>query len=120
MSIKPQFVEAILSRTKRYEFRRKIFARPVKTVLIYATAPICRVVAEFDIDFVLNKPITDLWEGTKEHAGIDKGFFLRYFKGQQHGYAIKIGEIRPIQSPYCPIERHGIRPPQSFAYLTDD
>ena len=50
LSIKPQYVESILSGKKSYEFRRMIFAAQIDTVVIYATKPIGRVVGEFGIE----------------------------------------------------------------------
>ncbi|OTQ00605.1 hypothetical protein B5S43_08290, partial [Gilliamella apicola] len=55
LSIKPEFVEKILSGEKKYEFRKKLFKRQsVKTIVIYATMPIGKVVGEFDIDHVIS------------------------------------------------------------------
>lgn len=39
LSIKPEFVKKIISGEKKYEFRRKIFKRDVKIVIIYASYP---------------------------------------------------------------------------------
>src|SRR2546427_5834830 len=37
LSIKPEFVAAILRGEKRYEFRRRIFRRSIGVVVVYAT-----------------------------------------------------------------------------------
>ena len=51
LSIKPEFVEKIFAGTKKYEFRKSLFKKSgVKYVVIYASAPIKRVVGEFEID----------------------------------------------------------------------
>ena len=39
MSIKPKYVEKIISKEKTYELRRNIFKREVSNVLIYSTSP---------------------------------------------------------------------------------
>ena len=47
LSVKPEYAEKILSGEKIYEFRRRIFKRKdVDILVIYATRPQCRVVAE--------------------------------------------------------------------------
>lgn len=46
---------AILAGEKKYEFRRVIFSRRVNIVVIYATAPIRRVVGEFDVLAVISE-----------------------------------------------------------------
>ena len=51
LSVKPQFAEAILAGVKTFEFRRALFRRPdIKTVVLYASSPTCKVVGEFTID----------------------------------------------------------------------
>ena len=51
LSIKPEFAEKILDGTKKFEFRRRVHTRPeVKSVIIYATMPVGRVIGEFSIE----------------------------------------------------------------------
>jgi predicted transcriptional regulator len=102
---------------KKFEFRRSIFARPVDIVLVYATVPIRQVVAEFDVCSVISETLPLLWKQTHQFAGIDEEFFWKYFEGRDCGHAIEIGDVRPYKIPFCPIEKLGVRPPQSFVYL---
>lgn len=117
LSIRPPFAEAILRGAKRYEFRRTIFSRRVDVVLMYVTAPVQKVVAEFDVVSVISEPLPRLWSRTRKYAGINEALFYRYFSGLQRGHAIAIGEVRLYISPFCPVEQLGLRPPQSFVYL---
>lgn len=117
LSIRPDFVEAIIRGEKKFEFRRSIFARPVDIVLVYATVPVRRVVAEFDVCSVISESLPLLWKRTHHSAGIDSEFFWKYFEGKDYGYAIEIGEVRTYKTPFCPIEELGVYPPQSFVYL---
>lgn len=117
LSIRPEFVASILAGEKRYEFRRSIFARPVDVVVVYVTMPVHKVVAEFDVRSVITEPVQALWRETRQFAGIDEQRFFNYFDGKEYGHAIEIGEVRPYKKPFCPIEKLGIRPPQSFTYL---
>lgn len=117
LSIKPKYAAAILSGEKKYEFRRTIFSRHVDVVLIYVTAPVRRVVAEFDILSVFRESLKTLWQNTRKHAGMDEDSFFSYFDGLQTGYAIEIGEVREYEEPFCPIRKLSIKPPQSFVYL---
>lgn len=86
-------------------------------MVVYATAPVQRVVGEFDVRSIVGKSLHSLWEQTKWFAGIEEDFFFSYFEGREHGYAIEVGEVRSYERPFCPVERFGIRPPQSFVYL---
>jgi predicted transcriptional regulator len=117
LSIRPDFVEAIIRGEKKFEFRRSIFARPVDVVIVYATVPVQRVVAEFDVCSIISEKLPTLWKRTHKSAGIGREFFLKYFEGKDYGHAIEIGKVRLYKMPFCPIEKFGIRPPQSFVYL---
>lgn len=118
LSIKPRYVAAIFAGEKKYEFRRAIFARHVDIIVVYASAPVRRVVGEFDVNAVISAPLRSLWEMTRQYAGVDEGAFYGYFRGRQTGYAIQIGEVRQYAEPFCPIKRFGVKPPQSFLYLS--
>lgn len=117
LSIRPDFVEAIIRGEKKFEFRRCIFARPVDVVVVYATVPVRRVVAEFDVRSIMSETLPILWKRTHQSSGIDRKFFWKYFKGKDYGHAIEIGEVRTYKTPFCPIEELGVYPPQSFVYL---
>ena len=117
LSIKPCFAYAILRGEKKYEFRRSIFTRRVDVILLYACAPVGQVLAEFDVRSIISDPVQSLWNRTKSFAGIGEEYFFKYFHGKKYGHAIEIGEVRPFETPFCPIRTLGIRPPQSFVYL---
>lgn len=118
LSIKPEFAEMILHGKKKYEFRRTIFKSPsIKTVVLYASSPVCRIIGEFEIDRILELDIDSLWEKTSRYAGIDKPFYDRYFDGKETGYAIKVKSAKRYQR-YRKLEDYDLkRPPQSFAYI---
>ena len=40
LSIKPEFANKIFEGTKRFEFRKSIFKKEVKTVVVYASSPL--------------------------------------------------------------------------------
>lgn len=117
LSIKPEYASAIFSGKKQYEFRKIRFSKEVHIVVVYVTAPVSRVVAEFDIEEIISKPPRELWQNTWKYAGIDEEYFFQYFDGKEIGYALKIGNVRRYESPFHPVDQLGIRPPQSFVYL---
>jgi len=117
LSIRPRFVASILRGEKRYEFRRSVFSREVDVVVIYATAPIQRVVAEFDVVSVMTAPLAVIWSRTRKYAGVDKATFYAYFNGLDHANAIAIGEVRVYDPPFSLSDKLDVRPPQSFVYL---
>lgn len=119
LSIKPEFVEKILSGEKKYEFRKKLFKRQsVKTIVIYATMPIGKVVGEFDIDHVISDEPNLVWEKTKKYAGVSKSFYDEYFKEKSLAFAIAVGKVTLYDEPKS-LNYFGknIVAPQSYRYL---
>lgn len=119
LSIKPEYVEKILDGTKRFEFRKGIFKNPdVKSVVIYSTMPVGMIVAEFDIDDVIEDNPCKVWEKTCNYAGVSKQFFDSYFHSREKAFAIKIGNLKIYDKP-----RHlsslgsNVTAPQSYRYL---
>ncbi|MCW3789370.1 ASCH domain-containing protein [Plebeiibacterium sediminum] len=121
LSIKPEFVERIFNGTKKFEFRRLIFKNSsVNKVVIYASAPISKVVGEFEIKSVHKKKLNELWAETSEFSGISKDYFFNYFKGKTEGYALEIKKVTRYNKQLCIKEEFGIVPPQSFTYLREE
>lgn len=118
LSIKPEFVDKIFSGDKKYEYRKTIFKRTdINKVVVYATAPVSRIVGEFEIESILFDDVDSLWEETKAHSGIDEQFFYKYFTKKEKGYAIKIKSYEKYQSVRNLGDVYYSVPPQSFAYL---
>lgn len=122
LSIKPDFVKEICSGKKRYEFRKSLYKRrDVKTIIVYCSSPVCRLVGEIDVDKVLCDTPEHIWNLTEKEAGISKSFYSRYFEGKSLAYAIKIKRYRPYDKPVKLKDRYpGVTPPQSFCYVEGD
>lgn len=118
LSIKPEYAEKILQGEKKYEFRRTIFKNPlVKTVVIYASSPIRKVVGEFEIDYILSLDISSLWKKTMHYSGINEDFFAQYFQGKKVGHAIKVKKVKRYRKS-LELDDYDIKyPPQSYLYL---
>ena len=118
LSVKPEFVEKIFAGTKKYEFRKSLFKRRgVKYVVIYASAPIKRVVGEFEIDDILSDGVDVVWDKTKKHSGITKAFYKSYFQNRKIANAIKIGHIRKYEKARQLSDYNIQQAPQSFCYI---
>ena len=118
LSIKPEYALKIFEGSKRYEFRRVIFRRePVKRVVVYASAPVGKVIGEFEIAEILHDDIEYLWTKTEKHAGISRERFLEYFADRDKGYAIQVKNSVMYEEP-VPLATFMVSsPPQSFLYL---
>lgn len=117
MSIKPQYVTEILCGRKLYEFRKSRCKHPVTSVLIYATAPIQKVVAEVEITDIWEDSPSVLWSKTFHAAGISKEKFDRYFENRSYAVAYCLG-AKTIFNPTLNISDLGLtHPPQSYCYI---
>lgn len=118
LSIKPDYVEKIFTDQKLYEYRKVIFKKEVKKVIVYSTMPVGLIVGEFDIDYILVDYPNELWRKTKTVSGVEESFFLQYFQGRDKGYAIKIGKKKKYPKPIDPKKLFDrFVAPQSFMYL---
>ena len=115
LSIKPKYVERILEGTKKVEYRRVIpKCKDITHIIIYASAPICRVVAEVSISNILSDRPSILWEKTFEVGGISNDEYCSYFINREIAHAFIIGDIK-IFTPYFKIIVFGFKtPPKKF------
>ncbi len=121
LSIKPHYANAILSGTKKYEFRKTAFTRSdVEKVYLYANDNIKKIVGSFEIATILKDTPQRIWEECHGHAGISKKDFFTYFNGRQDAFAFKIKNVHKFRhyiDPHSAIEK--FTPPQSFYYLPE-
>ncbi len=118
LSIKPKYADLIFEGIKKFEFRRTMFKNQnIKTIIVYASSPVQKVIGEFEVERILNHKLEHLWKLTKKHAGINKEFFYQYFDTKEKGFAIKIINTRRYKKPLCIKEDFNLMPPQSFIYL---
>ena len=121
LSIKPEFANKIFDGTKLFEFRKVIFKNEnVKSVLVYSSSPVQKVIGEFQIGEIIKHDLETLWSLTKEHSGISEDYFYEYFGEKEHGFAIQIKKKTKFKIPKCLKEDYNLLPPQSFAYWTND
>lgn len=118
LSIKPEFASKIFEGEKKFEFRRSIFKKPVRKVIVYASAPVCKVIGEFEVEELIFDKLENLWRKTKRHAGISEDYFYSYFSEKESGHAIKIGTTKKYRKPLSLKETYGVVPPQSFLYVS--
>lgn len=115
LSIKPEFTKKIFAGTKKFEFRKVSFKRKVSRVVIYCTAPVAKIVGEFEVTTIYINTPERIWSFTKDSAGISQEAFKEYFKHRSTAIAIGIGKVLQYKVPIAP--KTGFRPPQSFQYI---
>lgn len=119
LSLHPRHAVKILAGEKRFEFRRVWATRPVSEIVIYATAPIQRIVAMARVRRVHRGSATALWKLSQEiGGGLSRRELFKYFNAKRSGYAIELDSIITCVQPLDPKALlEGFRPPQSFKYL---
>jgi predicted transcriptional regulator len=118
LAIKPRFAKAIIAGQKTVEFRRIRFRQPPTHIVLYASSPIRRVVAYFEVISVKVLTPIGLWRKFRAKGAIDYAEFAEYYRGRTTGVAIVVGAVRVLADP-TPLAKllpRG-RPPQSFQYL---
>ncbi|WP_025342043.1 hypothetical protein [Mannheimia varigena] len=117
MSIKPQYVEKIFSGEKKYELRRKIFRKDIRTIVVYSSSPKMSIIGEIDIEQIISDTPHNIFERFKDHIGINQDDYFKYFSNTDVAYAIRISHIRKYSIPKK-LNDFGIkRAPQSYIYL---
>ena len=120
MAIKPIYVEKILSGEKKFEFRKTLCKRHVSSLVIYATSPIKKVIAEIQISNILTGSPTEIWAKTSYAAGLCKIDFDQYFYNCITAVAYCLGAIQ-VFNPPLPLDHFGIKhAPQSYCYLSEN
>jgi predicted transcriptional regulator len=122
ISIRPRFVEKILSGEKRLEFRRSWAAEPVDVLVIYSSSPVQRIVATANVVNLTEGTPTALWELSKvKRGGVPRQLIYDYFEGKKTGFAIEIADVLELEHPVNPKKVFkDFVAPQSFRYLEEN
>lgn len=120
LSIKPEYVDRILSGEKKYEYRKRLATDDVETIIIYATFPVMRIVGEVKVDRKIEMAPSPLWENTKKESGISRKKYREYFKGSKKACAYRLSQVTKYKKTKM-LNDIGIKQaPQSFVYLVDE
>lgn len=119
LSLYPKNIEKMASGVKKFEFRRSIYKNgSVKKAYVYATVPIKKIIATFDIIQVISGSPEEVWDKCGQSSGSTKETLMEYFKGKEIVYALEVGNFKYLEKPVDPrdfIER--FYPPQFFQYV---
>lgn len=117
LSINPEHVINIFLKTKQYEFRKVRCKQDVNMIVIYATAPVSRVIGEVEVLDILEDKPDKIWEITKRISGITRELFAEYYENKERAVAYKLGKVKKYKEPKL-LNEIGINyTPQSFVYL---
>lgn len=116
-SIKPEYVKDILSGRKKYEYRKIKPKNRVDAIIIYSSAPVMKIVAEVEVEEIIEGNTDEIWEKTKNGSGTNKKLYDEYFKNKNIAVAYKLGEVKVYETPKKLTELGLNHAPQSYVYL---
>ncbi len=124
ISIKPQYVEAIVEGQKVYELRRRrLNLDQGDLLIIYQTSPEKKVTASAELEKIIECDIDTLWEKVGARSAVSFEIFTNYFKGCANGYALQLKNVKPYKNPLSldDLRSHMPKytPPQFFHYLDE-
>lgn len=117
LSIKPQYVEKIITGKKKYEFRKFHCREGIDTIIIYATAPTKKVIGEVALLNIIEGDVEYVWHETKGFGGILKKDYTAYYKEREVAIAYQLGDVTLYDEPKTLSDLGLDYVPQSFAYL---
>lgn len=125
LPIKPKYANKILNGEKDIEFRKSFPKESVDKIVIYATAPVSRVVGEVEVVGQIQSTIDFLKNGTnlydflttvlQNKVGISKKDFEKYYKDKYFAYYYKLGEVTKYDKSLKDLNIDYA--PQNFVYL---
>lgn len=119
LSIHPEYVEAILAGTKKFEFRKRTFSDSVDTILLYATSPVKKILGEAKIAGLVSGKPENVWKKTETYARISRENFFAYFGSTSEAHAYELTDVVRYEEPKT-LADYGIkRAPQSFVYVRE-
>jgi predicted transcriptional regulator len=120
LSIKPIYAQAIMSGTKKVEFRKKIFKRAVDKIFVYSSSPEKKIIGFFTIKEIVENSPEKLWDEFNKVGGIEKDDFFSYYQGSETGFSIKISEVEKFENGIDPADFfENFCAPQSYIYLEE-
>ena len=119
LPIKPEYAYKILSGEKKFEYRKRIAKYKVDLIVIYATAPVSKIIGEVSVSGTLKDSPENLWKKTEPYSGIARKKYNKYFYGKKTAYAYCLDKVISYSKPKN-ISEYGIDYiPQTFAYLKE-
>ena len=125
LSLKPQYVELILSGRKTVELRNRVVRmEPGTLIWIYATRPVGGIVALAELDSVVHDNPTEIWIRYEREMCIDRDHFDSYINNRRAVSALILSSVRePKQSMTLDWIRRStgsFQPPQFYSRLSLD
>ena len=125
ISLKPRYVDLILSGEKTVELRNRVVRMEPGTVIwIYATRPVGGIVAVAELDSVVHDTPAEIWIRYEREMCIDRDHFDSYINNRESASALILSSVTKLeQSVTLDWIRRSVsnfQPPQFYSRLSLD
>ena len=125
LSLKPQYVELILSGKKTVELRNRVVRMEPGTVIwIYATRPVGGIVALAELDSVVHDTPAEIWVRYGREICIDRAQFDSYINNRESVSALILSSVRKLKHSvtldWIRRSTGNFQPPQFYSRLSLD
>ena len=116
ITIRPPYVEKIISGVKAYEIRTRL---PKELdiddeVYVVQASSGGNVVLKFRVENIMIGTPLLMWERYRRDLGVTEGEFSLYCRGKNEVYLIKLGEVERLSPPWSLEDLQLLRSPQWF------
>lgn len=120
LSIKPKYADLILAGSKRVELRRSWPANDIGVMVLYASAPVQRLVGVAYINHINECGLNELWAVAEAYGGgVTYEELKDYVHGKKTAFGVMIERVEMAKVRVDPKELfQEFVPPQSFSYLS--
>ena len=117
ISIHKEHCDALFSGKKQFEFRKTIPGRPVSTLIVYEAKGCGMIIGKLEVKDMLIGTPEEVWNQTKDLAGIDRESFFAYYKNKANAIAYVVESYTRFAKPKS-LSDYGIsRPPQNYIWI---
>ena len=117
MSIKPEYVDKLFSKEKKYEYRKRKCKNKIDKIIVYSSSPVKKVVGELIVKQVLYDKKNIIWNKTNMYGGISKDKFYKYYENSNYAVAYEIEKVI-LYDKSKSLKDYGINnAPQSYVYI---
>jgi predicted transcriptional regulator len=120
LSVRPVYIQRILSGEKTVELRRRFpNLSGICEVLLYSTSPVQAIVCKAELREVSHHSLRSLWTHFAHAIGVTRQEFNAYFAGVDNGYALRLAKVRALAQPLHLsdlVRDYAFHPPQSYCY----
>ena len=119
ISIKPQYVEKIITGVKTAELRtRRLHLTPYSRLWIYSTSPASQIIGSVKVLEVVSDSVDSVWKLYGERIAISQQEFKEYLAQQANATVVLFDDLdlldQPLSLAEARIELGEFSPPQFF------